>query len=90
MNGRWQKQMPDYLISANENGDLVFIHDDDLVELLSGLGPTVTTRASHVEPGPDGKWYADMSPVSGPQLGPFDRRREAIDEEVEWIKENVL
>lgn len=80
----------EYLISADENGDLVFIHDDDLVELLSELGPTSTSRASHVEPGPDGKWYADMSPVNGPQLGPFDRRRTALDEEVEWLRENRL
>ena len=47
-------------------------------------------RASHVEPTPDGQWEADLSPVSGPVLGPFDTRREALDAEVAWLRANVL
>ena len=33
--------------------------------------PTIT-RASHVEPDQQGRWLADMSPVGGAVLGPFD------------------
>jgi hypothetical protein len=43
---------------------------------LATLGRPVIARASHVEPGPDGRWRADLSPVSGPVLGPFARRSE--------------
>ncbi len=42
-------------------------------------------RASHVEPTDDGRWTADLSPVSGPKLGPFDKRSEAIDAELEFL-----
>ena len=41
---------------------------------LSQFGHPKISRASHVEPGPDGRWHADLSPVGGPVLGPFDRR----------------
>ena len=42
-------------------------------------------RASHVEPTDDGRWTADLSPVDGPKLGPFDKRSEAIDAELEFL-----
>lgn len=82
--------MTEHFISADENGNLIFIYNDDVAEALSGLGAISTTRASHVEPGSDGKWHADMSPVNGPALGPFDRRQTALDTEVEWLQENAL
>ena len=31
------------------------------------------------------KWWADMLPVEGPVLGPYDTREEALDEEVKWL-----
>jgi len=43
------------------------------------------TRASHVEPDRDGLWWADMGPVSGPVLGPFKNRTEALGAEREWL-----
>lgn len=57
---------------------------DEMIDLAS-LGHVHITRASHVEPDHDGKWWADMSPVSGPKLGPFDRRSEALAAEQRWV-----
>ncbi len=57
---------------------------------LSALGSPVISRASHVEPDQQGRWQADMGPVGGPSLGPFDHRSEALDAEHEWLEENWL
>lgn len=79
----------EFLIGVNDNGGLQFVYDDELA-FLSALGATSTRRASHVEPNDNGLWTADMSPVGGPVLGPFDLRGEALAAEVEWLKENVI
>lgn len=63
------------------------IYSDDAVEMLESVGNVSIARASHVEPVGSG-WSADMSPVGGPVLGPFDRRGVAIDAEIAWLKEN--
>ncbi|MCI0640167.1 MAG: hypothetical protein L0Y70_13925 [Gemmataceae bacterium] len=47
-------------------------------------------RASHVEPDPVGHWWADLAPVGGPLLGPFDRRSEALQAESTWLETNWL
>ena len=47
-------------------------------------------RASHVEPDPDGRWQADLRPVGGPVLGPFDRRSEALAAELAWLEAHWL
>jgi hypothetical protein len=57
---------------------------------LRVLGRPVITRASHVEPTPDGHWTADLSPVNGPVLGPFERRGEALAAEVAWLDPHWL
>jgi hypothetical protein len=57
---------------------------------LAALGPAHIKRASHVEPIGDGTWYADMSPVVGPVLGPFERRSEALEAERAWLEANWL
>jgi hypothetical protein len=57
---------------------------------LAALGPALITRASHVEPDTQGRWIADLAPVGGPVLGPFGRRSEALEAEVEWLEENWL
>ena len=49
------------------------------------LGRPQIRRASHVEPADNGQWTADMTPVDGPVLGPFDKRREALDAELEFL-----
>lgn len=53
---------------------------------LRDLGAVHMRRASHVEPTEDGRWTADMSPVGGGVLGPFDRRSEALAAEVAWLE----
>ena len=35
-------------------------------------------------------WLADLSPVNGPVLGPFDRRSEALAAELAWLEANWL
>jgi len=57
---------------------------------LASLGTQHITRASHVEPALDGRWTADMRPVSGPVLGPFGRRSEALEAEHAWLERNLL
>ena len=72
--------------------DIIAIYDDDLVKLFEGM-PMKIKRASHVEPIEiDGtvKWQADMGPVGGPILSPFNTRQEALDAEHRWLEANVL
>ena len=57
---------------------------------LAVLGRPTIKRASHVEPGQDGRWRADLTPVGGPVLGPFDRRSEALEAEVAWLERHWL
>lgn len=57
---------------------------------LAALGSPTITRASHVEPDQHGRWQADLSPVSGPVLGPFDQRSEALAAEQAWLELNWL
>jgi hypothetical protein len=53
---------------------------------LSSLGPLTVRRASHVEPDEQGRWWADLSPVSGPRLGPFPVRSQAPGAERDWLE----
>jgi hypothetical protein len=53
---------------------------------LSVLGAVSVRRASHVEPDADGRWWAELAPVSGPKLGPFGRRSEALEAEQAWLE----
>lgn len=39
---------------------------------------------------PQNKWWADMQPVGGTVLGPFDKHSQAIDAEVLWLREHNL
>ncbi len=57
---------------------------------LNSLGDLKITRGSHVEPDKLGRWYADLSPVAGPRLGPFSFRSQALDAEAEWLDANWL
>jgi hypothetical protein len=62
---------------------------EELID-LAALGRPTITRASHVEPDADGQWWADLSPVEGPLLGPFGRRTEALGAEHSWLEVNWL
>ncbi len=57
---------------------------------LAALGRMKITRASHVEPTPDGRWTADLGPMFGPVLGPFALRSEALEAEHAWLKRHWL
>ena len=57
---------------------------------LASIGRLRIERASHVEPNDKGEWIADLSPVSGPSLGPFSKRVDAIAAEVRWLRDNWL
>ena len=64
-----------------------FVYNDKLRSLLE-LGQAGVLRASHVEP--QGiNWIADLSPVNGPVLGPFELRQDALDAEVAWLTERL-
>jgi hypothetical protein len=53
---------------------------------LSVLGNISIRRGSHVEPDTDSRWWADLAPVSGPKLGPFTRRSDALQAELDWLE----
>ena len=53
---------------------------------LRELGTLQITRASHVEPDAEVDWWADMGPSSGPMLGPFRSRSQALGAERGWLK----
>ena len=58
---------------------------DETVDLHE-LGRVHIQRGSHVEPDESGRWYADLSPVSGPSLGPFSMRSRALTAELDWLR----
>lgn len=69
------------------NGTAQCMYDDAEPINLTQLGVIDIKRASNVEPAPldKGKWIADLAPIGGPTLGPFDTRREALAAEVAWV-----
>lgn len=76
-------------IQIRLSGDQIrYIYSDDFRGLMEH-GKVSTRRASHVEPQGD-DWIADLSPVSGPVLGPFKRRSDALSAEVNWINANNI
>lgn len=62
---------------------------DETLDLFS-FGRLMIARGSHVEPDECGNWQADLSPVNGPQLGPFTRRSDALDAERDWLEAHWL
>ena len=57
---------------------------------LNLLGSLQIRRASHVEPDGDSRWFADLSPIKGPRLGPFQLRSDALAAEAAWINQHWL
>ena len=72
----------------NSSGDIRCVYGEEVN--LSELGRLSIQRGSHVEPTADGQWTADMSPVQGPQLGPFDCRTQALEAVVAWLNQYWL
>jgi hypothetical protein len=87
--------MKDLTVNVRPDGSLLFVCHDELEDLLGlhvGRGPAAK-RASHVEPDPDttrGNWTVDLSPVGGPFLTGFWKRKDALAAEVAWIDEHVM
>ena len=71
-------------ITITPDGNIRLIWDDVWNE-LKHAGAFTGRRASHVE-FCGTQWTADMSPVGGPLLGPFDLRSEALAAEVRWLE----
>ena len=69
-------------------GEVRCIYSDSLP--LSHLGKLSITRASQVEPNSAGQWMADLSPVDGPLLGPFEFQTDALAAEVDWLRRHWL
>ena len=61
----------------------------EAVEPLA-LGHATIQRASNVEPDQNGLWWADLSPVNGPKMGPYLRRSDAVRCEVNWLEASWL
>lgn len=78
-------------VFISPDGTMQFVHSDDLSIALLGndFSEATTKRASHVEPDGNGGWTADLGPVSGPLLGPFRTRTEALDAELTWLAEEM-
>lgn len=55
---------------------------------LQALGKLTLTRASHVDPDPQGQWWARL--IHGPTLGPFHNRSGALAAEVDWLNRHRL
>jgi len=67
------------------DGNCTSVYDEVLD--LQPLGERHIRRASHVEPTAAGQWAVDLTPLAGPQLGPFPTRSQALEAEVAWIDE---
>lgn len=74
------------VISFNSDGTVQSIYNEEME--LDSLGINNIKRASHVEP-EGNMWYVDLSPIDGPQLGPFNKRSEALKEEHKYINEQL-
>jgi len=77
-------------VVVKPDGSVTAIHNDALVNLYDE-GKATISRASHVEPingGEQINWIADMSPVSGPVLGPYRLRSDALEAEINWLEQN--
>jgi hypothetical protein len=75
-------------IIISPRGNALAIYDEAID--LATLGQVIIRRASHVEPDDQGRWYADLAPVSGPRLGPFVLRSQALEAERAWLEVNWL
>ncbi len=70
------------------SGDIRCVYSEMLD--LASFGSLTISRASHVEPNTDGHWLADLFPVAGPVLGPFEQRSQALASEQEWLSRHWL
>jgi len=76
----------DLIISPGGVARCIYAEAIDLAE----LGRVQIRRASYVEPGADGRWRVDLSPVGGPALGPFEKRSDGLAAELRWLRDHWL
>ncbi len=72
----------------DRHGQVCCLYDEAID--LTVLGALSIRRASHVEPDARCRWWADLAPVDGPQLGPYTRRSDALDAERAWLEKNGM
>ena len=70
------------------DGEVRCLYDECIA--LSTLGLLSISRGSRVEPDHEGRWLLDLSPVGGPNLGPFNQRSEALQAERLWLETHWL
>ena len=70
------------IVQPGGNVDAIYA---EVIDLLCP-GHLSIRRASHVEPDAEGRWWADLTPVGGSKLGPFDVRSQALDAELRWLE----
>ncbi len=75
-------------VVVTPEGMIRYVYDETVC--LNDLGAVTIRRASHVEPDDAGRWRADLRPVGGPILGPFEWRSAALAAEVAWLAEHWL
>ena len=73
---------------VHADGGISCVYSEELN--LASLGTLAIRRASHVEPDVHGQWLADLAPVGGPKLGPFNQRSLALAAEQAWLAEHWL
>lgn len=78
----------EHIIAINPEGVATFVWSDELAKLKTE-GNCKIERVSNVEPNDQSEWMADMMLISGPILGPFETRQEAIDAELRYIWDNM-
>jgi hypothetical protein len=69
---------------VHPDGSLQCVYDETID--LAAIGQLAIRRGSHVEPDEGGQWFADLSPVAGPRLGPFALRSDALAAERVWLE----
>jgi hypothetical protein len=74
------------IIDTHGTARCIYTEDID----LAAIGSPTITRASHVEPDQQGRWLADLGPVGGGVLGPYEIRSQALTAEQAWLEANWL
>jgi hypothetical protein len=72
-------------LRIDPSGQVACVYDEALD--LATLGTLTMRRASHVEPDDQGHWWADLTPIRGPRLGPFSLRSAALAAEGAWLEQ---
>ena len=75
-------------IVVSSSGDLRCLYSEAIG--LPALGTVHIRRGSYLDPDEHGCWYADLSPVGGPRLGPFKDRSSGLAAEQQWLEMNWL